>query len=241
MRYSTMKVLVADDAPDVAEVVAFGAEMTWPGCKVLIAASGAEAIRLFDEEQPHLVVLDIEMPPPDGFGVCRHIREVSQVPILMLTVRDSTYDKVNALDLGADDYLTKPFNHMELLARLRALVRRATGPLMVEPGTDLTVDDLTINFATQVVTVAGQIVPLTSTEYRLLEELARHAGTAISHRTLLMKVWGPEYAGEVHYLKIFVRKLRQKLSDDAERPRYIRTEWGVGYRLAAPQEVASGA
>src|SRR3954463_14058003 len=133
MHYSKMKVLVADDSPDVAEVVAFGVEMTWPGCRVLHAANGADAIKLFDQEQPQLVVLDIEMPPPDGFGVCRHIRESSQVPVLMLTVRDSAYDKVTALDLGADDYLTKPFNHMELLARLRALVRRATGPLVVQP------------------------------------------------------------------------------------------------------------
>src|SRR6476661_9645428 len=128
----TMRVLVADDTPDVAEVVAFGAQMTWPGCKVTIVNNGADAIKKFEAEQHNLVVLDIEMPAPNGFEVCKHIRRLSQVPILMLTVRDSSPDKVLALDIGADDYLTKPFDHTELLARMRALVRRATGPLTTQ-------------------------------------------------------------------------------------------------------------
>ncbi len=232
----TMTVLVADDAPDVAEVVAFGAQICWPGCQVLTATNGDDALMLFDKAYPNLVVLDIEMPGPDGFEVCKRIREVSQVPILMLTVRDSAYDKVLALDIGADDYLTKPFDHMELLARMRALVRRATGPLLVQSDMDLRFGDLVINIATHEVRRNGDIVQLTSTEYRLLEELVRNAGSPISHRTLLKKVWGPEYAGEIHYLKIFVRRLRLKLGDDADRPRYILTEWGVGYRFASLHE-----
>src|SRR4051794_13059733 len=126
-----MRVLVVDDSPDVAEVVAFGARIAWPGCDVSVGSNGAEAIQCFEQFYPNLVVLDIEMPPPDGLEVCKRIREVSQVPILMLTVRDATHDKVLALDIGADDYLTKPFDHTELLARMRALVRRATGPLLV--------------------------------------------------------------------------------------------------------------
>ncbi len=121
----TIALLVAEDEPDVAGVVAFGARMVWPGCDVTIASDGATALRLFARGQPDLVVLDVSMPPPDGFEVCRRIRDISTVPILMLTARDSTLDKVRALDLGADDYLTKPFDHLELLARLRALVRRA--------------------------------------------------------------------------------------------------------------------
>jgi len=233
----TMRVLVADDAPDVAEVVAFGAQMCWPGCQVSIATNGDEALELFEKAYPNLVVLDIEMPRRDGFEVCKRIREVSQVPILMLTVRDSAFDKVLALDIGADDYLTKPFDHIELLARMRALVRRATGPLLVQSDMDLVIGDFVINFATHDVRVQGEPLQLTSTEYKLLEELVRNAGTAVSHRTLLKKVWGPEYAGEVHYLKIFVRRLRQKLGDDAERPRYILTEWGTGYRFTSPQEI----
>ncbi len=243
----TLKALVADDAPSVAEVVAFGVQMTWPDSDVTIVSSGEEALRHFYKFQPDLVVLDIEMPPPNGLEVCRRIREISQVPILMLTVRDSIGDKVSALDLGADDYLTKPFNHNELLARLRALLRRANGlapsgflnsstlttGLLGQPDTSLEVGDVVLNPATHEVRVRGQLITLTSTEYRLLEELVRHAGVALPHRSLLERVWGPQYSTEVQYLKVFIRRLRHKLGDDAERPRYIQTEWGVGYRFAA--------
>lgn len=225
-----MKILIADDAPDVAEVVAFGARMAWPGCQVALAADGAAALAQFAADPPDLVVLDVTMPPPDGFTVCREIRAAdAQVPILMLTVRDSTLDKVRALDGGADDYLTKPFDHLELLARLRALVRRATPPAPPHPGR--TVGDLSIDFATHEVCMAGQPVQLTSTEYRLLEELARHPGMVLTHQMLLEQVWGPEYCHEVQYLKVFVRRLRRKLGDPAGQPRYIQTEWGLGYRF----------
>ena len=226
----TLKLLIAEDVRDVAEVVAFGMRMVWPDCHVTATANGEEAIKRFDEEQADLVVLDVSMPPPDGFEVCRRIREISQVPILMLTVRDGTLDKVRALDLGADDYLTKPFDHLELLARLRALLRRASRS-PVKPGPDTEIGDLSLDSATREVRVRGEIVRLTSTEYRLLEELVRHAGTVLPHRHLLEQVWGPEYVGDAHYLKVFVRRLRQKLGDDSERTRYIQTEWGVGYRF----------
>ena len=226
----TLKMLIAEDARDVAEVVAFGMRMVWPDCHVTAAANGEEAIKRFGEEQPDLVVLDVSMPPPDGFEVCRRIREISQVPILMLTVRDGTLDKVRALDLGADDYLTKPFDHLELLARLRALLRRASRtPATPEPC--IVVGDLSLDYTTHEVRVRGEVIRLTSTECRLLEELVRHAGTVLSHRHLLEQVWGPGYVGDAHYLKVFVRRLRRKLGDDAERPRYIRTEWGIGYRF----------
>src|SRR5215469_15172870 len=128
-----LKLLVADDARDVADIVTFGARMVWPDCDVTVASDGATALAAFAAEHPDLVVLDIAMPQPDGFEVCRRIRAVSPVPILMLTVRDATVDKVRALDLGADDYLTKPFDHLELLARLRALMRRSAGPLSTAP------------------------------------------------------------------------------------------------------------
>ncbi len=225
----SLKVLVADDATDVAEVVAFGARMNWPDCRVSIATDGARALRLFEEECPDLVVLDVSMPPPDGFEVLRRIRENSPVPILMLTVHDGTLEKVRALDLGADDYLTKPFDHAELLARLRALARRSV------PSSDRTaaIGDLSLDCATREVRLRGELVRLTSTEYRLLEELVRNAGTVLSHRSLLERVWGPEYTGDTHYLKVFVRRLRKKLGDDPERPRYIHTEWGVGYRFSS--------
>jgi DNA-binding response OmpR family regulator len=197
--------------------------MTWPGCQVTVATDGTEALRRFAEERPDLVVLDVEMPPPDGFTVCRRIREVSQVPILMLTVRTSTLDKVRALDLGADDYLTKPFDHLELLARLRALLRR-TQHEVEAASAPLTVGDITLDTATRTAYVCGAAVPLTSTESRLLEELMRHAGRPLPHQYLLRQVWGPEYTAEAHYLKVFVGRLRRKLGDDPEHPRYIQTE-----------------
>ncbi|MDQ2809738.1 MAG: response regulator transcription factor [Chloroflexota bacterium] len=227
-----MKILIADDARDVAEVVAFGARMTWPGCEVALAADGTEALEQFAAASPDLVVLDVTMPPPDGFAVCRMIRTTSRVPILMPTVCDSILDKVRAFDGGADDYLTKPFDHLELLARLRALVRRATpppAPVPARPG--CAVGDLTIDFASHVVCVAGTPLNLTSTEYRLLEELVRHPGMVLTHHMLLEQVWGPEYCHEVQYLKVFVRRLRRKLGDTAAQPRYIQTEWGLGYRF----------
>jgi two-component system, OmpR family, KDP operon response regulator KdpE len=235
----SVKLLVVDDAPDVAEIVAFGARMTWPDCDVEIAGGGQEALRRFAERPPDVVVLDVAMPPPDGFEVCRRIRESSQVPILMLTVKDQTLDKVRALDLGADDYLTKPFDHLELLARLRALVRRSSlsAPAARPP---FVAGDFSLDFATHEVRVGGQVVPLTATEYRLLEELVRHAGTVLPHALLLERVWGPGYTQDAHYLKVFVRRLRRKLGDSAEHPTYIDTAWGVGYRFL-PVARAAGA
>jgi two-component system, OmpR family, KDP operon response regulator KdpE len=228
----TLKLLIAEDAQDVADVVAFGARMTWPNCTITVARSGAEALERFAEASPDLVVLDVSMPPPDGFEVCRRIREQSEVPILMLTVRDATVDKVRALDLGADDYLTKPFDHLELLARLRALVRRSSA-MPTAAGPAFVAGDFSLDFSTHEVRVDGQVVPLTSTEYRLLEVLVRHAGTTLPHQLLLEQAWGPEYVGDAQYLKVFVRRLRRKLGDDAEQPRFIQTQWGVGYRFIA--------
>lgn len=230
------KLLIADDEREVAEIVAFGARMNWPNCEVTIASNGEEALARFRQDQPDLVILDITMPSPDGLEVCQRIREVSQVPILVLTAHASTLDKIRALDMGADDYLTKPFDHLELLARLRALVRRSTSTSLFaasqhHPGADLTSGAFSIRYATREVMLEGRQVQLTSTEYRLLEELARHAGTVLPHHFLLERVWGPEYVGEDHYLKVFVRRLRRKLGDDADQPKYIQTEWGVGYRF----------
>jgi DNA-binding response OmpR family regulator len=213
--------------------------MTWPGCDVAIASSGQQALNLFNEAQPDIVVLDIEMPPPDGFQVCLQIREKSDVPILMLTVRDSTLDKIRALDLGADDYLTKPFDHLELLARLRALMRRATGSVQAQaaqPGwssdhNTFNSSSLHIDFDLHEVRLRGKLVTLTSMEYRLLEELVKHAGKIMPHELLLERVWGPAYVSDSHYLKVFVQRLRRKLGDGAEQPHFIRTEWGVGYQF----------
>ncbi len=228
----TVKLLIAEDTPEIARAIAYGARLTWPGCSVTIAASGAEALARFREERPDLVVLDVQMPPPHGFEVCRRIREVSTVPILMLTVRDATLDKVQALDLGADDYLTKPFDHLELLARMRALVRRSTRAAPAE--TAFTAGDLSLHFASHQVHVGGELVRLTPMEYRLLEVLVRRVGAVVPHQVLLDHVWGPDFGADQQYLKVFVRRLRHKLGDDPEHPRYIQSIRGTGYRFAPP-------
>jgi two-component system KDP operon response regulator KdpE len=226
----TLKLLIAEDAPEIARAVAYGARLAWPGCQVAIATDGAEALRRFEAEPADLVVLDVHMPPPNGFEVCQRIRKLSPVPILILTVRGSTFDKLRAFDLGADDYLTKPFDPLELLARLKALVRRTTAK-PVPPIPTFTVGDLSINFAAREVRLRGVEILLTPTEYRLLEELVRQVGTVVPHGVLLEQVWGPAYASAPQHLKVFVRRLRNKLGDDPEHPRYIHTVRGVGYRF----------
>jgi DNA-binding response OmpR family regulator len=228
-----LRLLLAEDSPDIAEVVAFGARMAWPDARISVASGGAEALVRFAAETPDLVILDVAMPPPDGFEVLRRIRQTSSVPVLMLTVHDATIDKVRALELGADDYLTKPFDHLELMARLRALLRRSHLTQQALEA-DVVAGDLTINFANRSVWLRGKEVRLTATEYRLLEELVRHAGAVLSPQLLLERVWGEDWIGDPDYVKVFVRRLRQKLSDDAERPTYIQTERGSGYRFIAP-------
>ncbi len=225
-----MKLLIVEDAPDIAEVVAFAVTMNWPACFVTIAPDGANALKRFEESAYDLVIIDVSVPPPDGFEVCRQIRKASHVPILMLTASSGTMDKVRALDLGADDYVTKPFDHLELLARLRSLMRRAAEHT-VHGDTVLAEGDVSLDAAMKTARVKGIEVKLTATECRLLETLVRNAGMTVSHRTLMEQVWGPEYVHDTHYLKVFVRRLRQKLGDDLENPHYIRTEWGTGYRF----------
>jgi DNA-binding response OmpR family regulator len=227
------RVLIAEDSSDVAKMVAFGVRMLWPDCDIVIASSGSEALAHFTAMLPDLVILDVTMPPPDGFEVCQRIRATSQAPIMMLTVRDATLDKVRALDLGADDYLTKPFDHLELLARLRAIVRRSSRQGMAHSAR-FVVGDVSLDVNARTVQVRGETIQLTPTEFRLLEVLLRHAGSVLPHQQLLDEVWGPEYKANQEYLKVFIRRLRQKLGDDMEHPRYIQNEWGIGYRFLFP-------
>jgi DNA-binding response OmpR family regulator len=229
------RILIADDDLDLAHLIGMSARTLWPDCRVSIAEDGREALQAFAVEEPDLVILDVMMPPPDGLEVCRRIRaDAPAVPVLILSARNAMLDEVRALDVGADDYLTKPCDHLKLLAHLRMLARRA------EIGTrrggaghraDFAREDLTIDFATREVHLREARLDLTPTEYVLLEELARHAGQVVPHRQLLERVWGPEYVNDAHYLKVFVSRLRQKLGDDTVRPRYIQTQWGTGYRL----------
>jgi len=236
-----MRLLIADDDADLVRLIGCAAQVLWPNCTVVPASDGATALQQFAAQRPDLAILDIMMPPPDGFEVCRRMRQAApKLPILVLTGRDKMLDEVRALDLGADDYLTKPFDHVKLLAHLRALARRAAVGQSVaataRPASGLVIGDLMIDLAARRVTVRGVPVDLSPTEYVLLATLAASPGQIVSHRTLLERVWGPEYVTDTHYLKVFVSRLRQKLGDDPARPRYIETRRNSGYRLVAPSE-----
>jgi two-component system KDP operon response regulator KdpE len=197
---------------------------------VLEAASGREALSAVAAHHPDLVILDLGLPDLDGIEVTRRLREWTQTPIIILTVQEQEAAKIAALDAGADDYVTKPFGMGELLARMRAALRRATIP----PGDPVfSSGQLTVDLGRRLVTVAGREVQLTPNEYELLRTLVTHAGKVLTHRQLLRQVWGVAYETETHLLRVNMSNLRHKLEPDAARPNYILTEPGVGYRLRA--------
>ncbi len=228
-----MRILVVDDAPDVVESVRLGFMLQWRDVEVMGAATGEEALEVIEARHPDVVLLDVGLPGMDGFGTLREIRAFSDVPVLMLTARDDAMDKVKGLELGADDYVTKPFNHLELMARVRAVLRRHEMPPPTSRAPSFRALDLEVDFAVQEARLRGERLELTPTEYKLLYHLVRNAGHILQHGTLLAKVWGREYVDEVDYLRVYVRRLRDKLGDDPEHPRYIRTERGLGYRFIA--------
>lgn len=227
-----MKVLIIDDEPEVIEVVNLCFGLRWPEAEVISATSGEEGLRLIETQAPDLVLLDIVLPGMDGFQVCQEIRRFSDVPIVMLSARDSEVDKVRGLEMGADDYITKPFSHLELLARVRAVLRRYQNQLPAV-GEVFESGDLRIDYASREVTVRGKPVKLTPTEYSLLFHLTRNAGRVLPHHTLLAKVWGREYTEEIDYLKVYIRRLRQKLEGDPDAIGRIVSERGVGYKFVA--------
>jgi len=221
-----MKVLVVDDEPQILRAIR--AALRSHGDDVSVASTAEEALDAASAHPPDLVILDLGLPDRDGTDVIRELRTWSDVPVIVLSVRERQSDKVAALDAGADDYVTKPFGMEELLARMRAARRRASA---IEPGNTVrSFGDLEIDLAKQLVTVGGRPVHLTRTEYRLLEAMATSPGKLLTHRWLLQRVWGPQYGDESNYLRVYVRQLRQKLGDDATSPVYISTEPGVGYR-----------
>ena len=229
-----MKVLVVDDAPEIVESVRLGFAVQWREVDVLSAGTGRQALELVESESPDLVLLDIGLPDMDGYKVLEELRFFSDVPVVMLTARDDTIDKVKGLELGADDYVTKPFNHLELLARIKAVLRRLDMPPPKSRAPSFRSGDLEMDFDAQEVRLRGDAVQLTPTEYKLLYHLVRNAGRTLPHGTLLAKVWGREYLDEVDYLRVYVRRLRDKLGDNPEKPLYIRTERGLGYRFLRP-------
>jgi two-component system KDP operon response regulator KdpE len=222
------RILVVDDELSIVKFLRANLEAN--GYEVLASLDGAEGIKTFEMELPDLVILDIMMPKIDGFEVCGRVREWSQVPIIMLSARDDEGDKVKCLDLGADDYVTKPFSAGELLARVRAVMRR-TELMSVPARPSFTSGDLTIKFSQRRVTVSDKEIKLTPTEYNLLQELALNAGKVLTHTHLLNKVWGPEYKDDTQYLHVFVRRLRTKIEPDPINPNYIVTIPRVGYQF----------
>ncbi len=229
-----MKILIVDDNPDLLEALRLGFRLQWPGCQVVVADHGRRALEMFDKEKPDIVILDIAMPGMSGFEVLDRLREVSDVPVIMLTVKAEELDKVRALEAGADDYVTKPFGSLELMARVKAVLRRTETPAPEAPRAAFHSGELAIDFGTRTVTVKGNPVKLTPTEYRLLCALASKPNQVLSHDTLLARVWGSEFIGEREFVKIYVKRLRDKIELDPAQPRYILTEWGRGYQFCVP-------
>ncbi len=222
-------VLVVEDEPQLMRFLR--ATLPAHGYRMIEATSGAEALVEASTRGPDLVLLDLGLPDIDGTEVTRRIREWSTLPIVVISARGQERDKVEALDAGADDYLTKPFGTGELLARMRVALRHAArtsdgvGETVVDSG------ELRVDLGARVVSRRGEEVRLTRTEYRLVATLAQHAGKVLTHRQLLREVWGPGSVDETHYLRVYMAQLRHKLEDDPARPRHLLTETGVGYRL----------
>ena len=230
---SSARILVVDDAPQVRRVLR--ATLTVEGYTVSEARDGGEALGLFRSEPFDIILLDVNMPGVDGLQACREIRSKSEVPIIMLTVRDAERDKVLALDAGADDYVVKPFGMQELLARIRAALRRTSLQDKL-PAFDS--KDLNIDFEARRVTARGDEVHLTPKEFELLRQLVANQGKPLTHRRLLQAVWGPDHGDETDYLRVAINQLRKKIEPDPTRPRFIRTEPWIGYRFE-PDEKTS--
>lgn len=231
-----MKILVVDDEPQIRKLLKTG--LGGYGYEVITAANGQEALIFAAQQSPQLIILDITLgTPPDGIEVCRNLREWTKIPIIMLSVRNEDKAKVTALDAGADDYLTKPFSLEELRARIQAVLRR----IAVEPSAtakaEVVVGDLRIELANHRVFVQGEEVHLTPKEFELLRLLATHSGRILTHEAILNRVWGAEYSGMDHYVRVFVNQLRKKLRENPARNiRYILNEPGVGYRFIDVEE-----
>lgn len=226
------RILIVDDEPRYLRLIRFNLETA--GYLVSSTLSGEEALATLAQQLPDLVVLDIMLPGQDGFTVCERIREMTNIPIIMLTARGTEEDKVKGLRLGADDYVVKPFSAQELLARVETVLRRARLAELPRGQTRFSSGDLHVDFSTHRVTVKDQDVRLSPTEYRVLHYLASNVGRVVIQDDLLEKVWGPSYKGEHELLRVTLWRLRQKLGDDPQHPRFITTVSGVGYLLAAP-------
>ena len=227
MSRGAVTTLVVDDEIQIRRFLRAGLELA--GFAVVEAATGAEALKVATLTPVDLVIVDLGLPDMDGSGIVERLRSWSSVPIIVLSVRSSEAEKVRLLELGADDYVVKPFGMSELLARARAALRRQQGSIVGEPV--VRVGPLAIDFARRAVTRDGSEVQLTVKEYKLLEILARHAGNVVTHQHLLRSIWGPAHTQDGHYLRIFIRKIRRKIEENPAQPKLLKTELGVGYRL----------
>ncbi len=229
-------ILVVDDEKPIVEILKFNLEKE--GFNVICAHDGATGLMLAHEKNPDLILLDIMLPKMDGFEVCKKVREKSNVPIIMITAREEEVDKVLGLELGADDYITKPFSVRELLARVRANIRRFSGEATKEDGEEIIVaaKDFLINTTKYEVTKNGEALDLTLREYELLKYLVTQPNRIFSREALLSSVWGYEFYGDVRTVDVTVRRLREKVEDDSSNPRYILTKRGVGYYFNRPQQ-----
>jgi two-component system KDP operon response regulator KdpE len=228
---SSATILVVDDDSQIRRVMRNA--LSSHGYTITEARNGEEAIKKVRAERLDLIILDLNMPDMDGIEVCREIRALSNLPIIMLTVRSAEKDKVRALDAGADDYVVKPFGIDELLARIRAALRRAPGEAVE---TSVLTKEMHLDFDNRTIVVQGKSVHLTPKEFELLRELVTNAGKPVSHRRLLQAVWGPDYGEETESLRVMVNQLRKKIEPDPANPRFIRTEPWIGYRFVLPQE-----
>jgi len=221
-----IRALVVDDEPPI--VTALRASLEARGYDVLSAGSGKDGLRMLSSAEPDIVILDLGLPDMEGAEVLRRLRAFSEVPVVILTVREEQAEKVVALEAGADDYVTKPFAMEELMARLRAVLRRAGPEVRTDPVVRFR--DIEVDLSRQLVRKKDRIVHLTPTEYRLLEAMITNPGKLLTHRWLLARVWGPGYEAESQYLRVYVAQLRKKLEDEPATPRWILTDPGIGYR-----------
>jgi two-component system, OmpR family, KDP operon response regulator KdpE len=219
-------ILVVDDEPQIRRVMR--TTLASNGYTVLEARSGEEALEIMQKERPELVLLDVNMPGMGGLAACREIRDRSDAAIIVLTVRNTEKDKVMALDAGADDYVVKPFGMEELLARIRAALRRTAS---AEPVPAFVSSDLEIDFERRRVIVEGRPIKLTPKEFELLRQLVANQGKPLEHRRLLQAIWGPDYGNETEYLRVFINQLRKKIEPDPANPKYIHTDPWIGYRF----------
>ena len=226
-----MKILVIEDDPIISETVTICFNLRWPEAEVMATDSGEQGLKMATASTPDVIILDVGLPGMDGYETLRRLRSITEAPAIMLTAKDGEVAKVKGLEYGADDYITKPFSHIELLARVRAVLRRTVastpeqsrGSYMSEPA------GLVIDLDSRTVHRHGQLVSLAPLEYSLLYHLTSNEGRVMTHGVLLAKVWGQEYVEEVDYLKVYIRRLRTKLGDDPQNPELIHTERGVGY------------